>query len=332
MLTTHFPLQINDAHSGMLHKARSYVFGTLVEVTISSANPRLARHLATTVLEDFDRLHWMLHAWKESDLVKLNRAIAAGEQAIAVKPELARLIQNAAVFSAQSDGLFNPAIGALVALWNFHASEFRPVAPDAQEIRRVLDAQPRMTDLTLENNIVNCSNRCVQLDFGGYAKGYALDRAISFLRRHDLAGALINIGGNMMAMGEKHAQPWRVGVQHPRKPGQIAQLPLHDGEAISTSGDYERYFMLNGKRYSHLIDPRSGWPAAGTQSATVLVRRSDGAGTRSDAASGPLFIAGAGGWRDLAARLDVSHVMLIDECGDLQLSVAMRERAELLDD
>lgn len=187
-----------------------------------------------------------------------------------------------------------------------------------------------MTDLRLENNTVFCKNSSVQLDFGGYAKGYALDRAISFLRRHELAGALVNIGGNIMATGKKQAQPWHVGIQHPRKPRSIALLPLHDGEAISTSGDYERYFMLNGKRYSHLIDPRNGWPAAGTQSATVLVRRGDGAGTRSDAASGPLFIQGAAGWRDLADRLEISHAMLIDQHGNIHLTDKMRERVELV--
>ena len=329
ILATHFPLQIFASATGTTHKARSYVFGTLVEITICSADYRAARHLAATVLEDFDRLHWMLHAWKESDLVKLNRAIAAGERAIAVKPELAQLIRHATAFSARSNGLFNPAIGALVGLWNFHASEFTPAAPDPQAIQRVLDANPGMTDLRLENNIVICKNRSVQLDFGGFAKGYALDRAVSFLRRHELAGALVNIGGNIMATGKKQAQPWHVGIQHPRKPRSIALLPLHDGEAISTSGDYERYFMLNGKRYSHLIDPRSGWPACGAQSVTVLMPRVDGAGTRSDASSGPLFIHGAAGWREFAERLDVSHAMLIDERGDVQLTDQMRERVEL---
>ena len=331
MLATHFPLQICAADTGTLHKARSYVFGTLVEITLAAGNHRLARHLATTVLEDFDRLHWMLHTWKESDLVKLNRAIAAGNQAVAIKPELAQLIRDATAFSTRSDGLFNPAIGALVALWNFHASEFLPVAPAPRAIQRVLDADPRMTDLALENNTVNCANRCMQLDFGGYAKGYALDRAIRFLRRHDLFGALINIGGNIMAMGSKHGEPWCIGIQHPRMPGPIALLPLHDGEAISTSGDYERYFMLNGKRYSHLIDPRSGRPATGTQSATVLVRHGDGAGARSDAASGPLFIQGAAGWRKLAALLGVTSVMLIDQRGEVQLTGEMRGRIEFVE-
>ena len=330
MLATRFALDAGHARTGPIHKARSYVFGTLVEVTICSENVRLARHLANTVCEDFDRLHWMLHAWQESDLVRLNRAIAAGDREIAVKPELVQLIRGAAAYSRQSNGLFNPAIGKLVSLWHFHASEFSPVSPDPQDIRRVLDANPRMTDLALESNAVNCINRCVQLDFGGYAKGYALDRAIRFLGKHDLAGALINIGGNIMAMGNKGAGPWHIGIQHPRKSAPIALLPLHDGEAISTSGDYERYFMMDGKRYSHLIDPRSGRPACGMQSATVLVEKGDGAGALSDASSGPLFIHGICGWRNMAEQLGATGVMLIDERGEIHLTDQMRDRLEFM--
>ncbi len=313
-----------------IHKARSYVFGTLVEITIYSGHRRHASHLASTVLEDFDRLHRLLHAWQDSALVTLNRAIAAGEHDIPVNPELARLIQDATGYSKRSRGLFNPAIGRLVQLWNFHASEFVPAWPDTAEILRVLEANPKMTDVVLNGCTVNCINRSVQLDFGGYAKGYALDRAIKFLRRQDLVGALINIGGNIMALGLKGEQPWRIGIQHPRKPGPIALLPLFDGEAISTSGDYERYFMLNGKRYAHLIDPRSGCPAAGMQSSTVLVTGGEYPGTLSDASSGPLFIQGADNWRQLAGQLGVTSAMLIDDSGAIHLTEEMQERLEFV--
>ena len=323
-------LRSRDALCGPIHKVRSYVFGTLVEITIHSEHSRRAGHLASTVLDDFDRLHWLLHAWKNSALVTLNRAIAAGDNDIPVKPELARLIRDATEFSKRSHGLFNPAIGRLVRLWNFHASEFVPVAPDPHDLQRVLDANPQMTDLIVDACTVNCTNRYVQLDFGGYAKGYALDRAISFLRRQDLSGALVNIGGNIMALGLKGTQPWHVGIQHPRKAGPIAVCPLHDGEAISTSGDYERYFMLNGKRHCHLIDPRTGQPAGGIQSATVVVQRGECSGTLSDASSGPLFIQGADGWRKLAGQLGITSAMLIDERGGIHLTGEIRDRLEFV--
>lgn len=322
-------LRSRDSHSGPVHKARAYVFGTVAEITIYSEHSRCAQTFAAAVLDDFDRLHWLLHAWKDSALSNLNRAIAAGDRDIPVKPELARLIRDATEFSKRSRGLFNPAIGKLVRQWNFHASQFVPAAPDPRDVRRVLDADPKMTDVMLNGCTVNCANRHVQLDFGGYAKGYALDRAVRFLRLKELTGALVNIGGNLMALGSKGEQQWRVGIQHPRNPGPIARLPLYDGEAISTSGDYERYFMLNGKRHCHLIDPRTGRPASGSQSATVVIPRGKCSGTLSDASSGPLFIQGADGWRELAGQLGITSAMLIDERGDSHLTDEMRGRIEL---
>jgi FAD:protein FMN transferase len=319
-----------DAGAAAVHTARSYVFGTLVAITIYSEDSRHASRLASTVFDDFDRLHKLLHAWQDSPLVTLNRAIAAGDRDIPVNPEIARLIRDATEYSTRSGGLFNPAVGELVRLWNFHASEFVPLSPDGKKLRRLLAANPQMTDLMLDGDTLNCTNRFVQLDFGGYAKGYALDRAIKFLRRLDLTGALINIGGNIMALGLKGKQPWRIGIQHPREPGPIALLSLFDGEAISTSGDYERYFMLNGKRYPHLIDPRSGYPAFGIQSATVLARSGECSGTLSDASSGPLFIHGTDGWREMTLQLGVTSAMLIDERGEMHLTEEIRDRLELV--
>jgi thiamine biosynthesis lipoprotein len=210
-------------HLRPIHKA-CVLPGTVAEITIYSEHSRCAQTLASAVLDEFDRLHWLLHAWKDSALSDLNRAIAAGEQDIPVKPELAGLIRDATEFSKRSRGLFNPAIGKLVRQWNFHASEFVPAAPDPRDVRRVLDADPKMTDVMLNGCTVNCANRYVQLDFGGYAKGYALDRAIRFLRRKELTGALINIGGNLMALDRK-ASSRGVGIRAPRNPGPIARLP-----------------------------------------------------------------------------------------------------------
>ena len=182
-----------------------------------------------------------------------------------------------------------------------------------------------MADLVIDGNRVSSRNPAVQLDLGGYAKGYALDRAATILRANGVANALINIGGNVMALGTKNGEAWRVGIQHPRQPGALATLALHDGEAIGTSGDYQRYFELNGLRYCHLLDPRSGAPAAHTQALTVLITPRPAAGTLSDMASKPLFIAGPE-WPELARRLGVNHALRIDSAGRLQASEALFQR------
>jgi thiamine biosynthesis lipoprotein len=196
-----------------------------------------------------------------------------------------------------------------------------------------------MSDLAIAGNRVSSANRSVQLDLGGYAKGYALDRAADILRGQGVKNALINIGGNVMALGDKGGQRWRVGIQHPRAAAPLATLELRDGEAVGTSGDYQRYFELDGRRYCHLLDPRSGRPAEGTQAVTVLIPPQPGApqgyflrgaGALSDAASKPLFIAGAGEWRGLARRLGVEQALLIDGGGVMHVTAAFRQRLTML--
>jgi len=166
----------------------------------------------------------------------------------------------------------------------------------------------------------------VQLDFGGYAKGYALDRAAELLRGDGIADALVNAGGNAMALGRHGARAWRVGLDAPRGEGLLATLELNDGEAVGTSGDYRRYYEIDGKRYSHIIDPRSGHPVAGVESVTVLVAAGAGAGALSDAASKPIFIEGVRGWKEAAARMGVKGALLVDSDGNVHVTPEMKVR------
>jgi thiamine biosynthesis lipoprotein len=316
-----------------LYQEQGYVFGTLVEVTVyGEAEPR-AKQAVASVMQEFQRLHERLHAWKPSELSDLNAAIARGESQV-VSPELSAMLQDAALVSEQSEGLFNPAIGNLVRVWGFHADEFKPVEPDAKQIAQLIVSQPKMSDLSYAPSgagvLVRSTNRAVQLDLGGYAKGYALDRAALLLKQQGIHHALINIGGNILALGQHGKQPWRVGIQHPRKAGALAALTLQDGEAIGTSGDYQRYFMLNGVRYCHLIDPRTGFPMQGVQAVTILTRGPH-AGVLSDAASKPVFISGAQGWRAASERMGLTDVMIVDAAGAIHLTRGMHKRLEFTD-
>jgi thiamine biosynthesis lipoprotein len=170
----------------------------------------------------------------------------------------------------------------------------------------------------------------VKLDLGGYAKGYALDRAAAILKQQGINDALINIGGNVLALGSHGKRPWRVGIQHPRKPGALATLELRDGEAVGTSGDYQRYFVVDGKRYCHLIDPRNGYPVQGVQAVTIITH-GEHAGLLSDASSKPLFISGATGWRSAATKMQLDEALLIDADGVVHLTAAMQKRLEFTD-
>ena len=312
-----------------LYQEQGYVFGTLVEVSVyGEAEPR-AKQAVASVMQEFQRLHALLHAWQPSELSALNAALAQGK-AKEVSPEVVAMLQDASQLSAQSNGLFNPAIGGLVKLWGFHADEYKSALPDEKQLTVLVKAQPQMSDFAFEGNRVRSRNRAVQLDLGGYAKGYALDRAAAILRKQGIANALINIGGNIMALGTHGERTWRVGIQHPRKAGPLATLELHDGEAIGTSGDYQRYFEFGGKRYCHLIDPRSGRPVQGMQAVTVLTHGAR-AGVLSDATSKPLFVSGTSGWRAAAQKMNLTEALLIDDSGTVHLTAAMQKRLEFTD-
>ncbi len=183
-----------------------------------------------------------------------------------------------------------------------------------------------MTDIVVKGNIAYSSNPAVKLDLGGYAKGYALDIAASYLRQQQVKNALINIGGNITALGQHGDKPWRVGIQHPRSPTAIATLELADGWSIGTSGDYQRYFMLNGKRFCHIIDPRTGYPAQHTQAVTVLVPPGKNAGVLSDVASKPIFLEASDNRSKTAHAFGIDNFMVIDAQSKIFVSKKLTEK------
>lgn len=314
-----------SAFDDPIERIAGHVFGTAVEVAIYGESPARAEQLGAAVLNEFDRLHRRFHAWQASDLTALNDSIARGEPYQA-DAEMVDLLRAAGQLAERSDNLFNPAIGHLIRLWGFQSSDIEAQAPAAAEIRRWVEARPRMSDLRYDGTRISSRNKAVMLDLGGYAKGYALDRAAAILRAQHVKAALINIGGNVLAIGQPGARPWMVGVRDPRGAGTVARLALHDNEAIGTSGDYQRYFIKDGKRRPHIIDPRSGEPIDLVASVTIITSGGTDAGTRSDGNSKPLFIAGPLHWRDMARRLGLAEVMLIGVDGKVELSDAMRAR------
>ena len=312
-----------------LQEQQAYVFGTRVEVIVVSAEAEQGRQAIAAVLREFDRLHRAYHAWQPSELMTLNSAISEGRPQ-QVSPELAAFVAEAKQFSQQGDYLFDPGIGQLIKLWGFQADEFKAEIPPAADIAAWLAKKSSIADIAIAGNTITSSNRNVALDFGGYLKGVALDRAADILRAQGIHNALINIGGNVMALGSKEGRKWRVGIQHPRQPGPLATVELDDGEAIGTSGDYQRFFEVDGKRYAHLLDPRSGFPAEHTQAVTILIPPGAKAGTLSDAASKPIFIAGPEAWQDMARKLGIGLVLRVDRDNRLFVTEALRKRLEFV--
>ncbi len=307
-----------------VHEQQLFVFGTLVDISLGNASRQQAEQAFKTIGADFRRLHHDLHAWEPGALTELNAAFARGESRN-VGPELLAAITSARTLSRQSGGLFNPAIGKLIALWGFHSSEFDQSAlPAAADIQTLIAQQPSMEDIDIAGSRVSSRNPAVQLDFGSFAKGYALDLAVQRLRAAGIPDAIINAGGDLKAIGRRVDRPWRIGIRHPRRQSVLASIETHGEESVFTSGDYIRYFEFKAKRYPHVIDPRTGMPVQHVTSVTVIHRRAAVA----DAADTALMVSGPEEGFKIARRMGITEVMLVDEAGTVYLSPAMAKRIE----
>ena len=312
-------------------QTKSYVFGTLVDISIYGETEDKAHAVTSHILQDFQRLHHQYHAWQsDSELSKLNQTFAAGKRPVEISPELAQMLMQAQVLSKKSQGLFNPAIGSLIGAWGFQRDEFTPIEINDLAIQKLVQSNPQMSDIVIKGNTAFSKNPAVKLDLGGYAKGYALDLALVELQKKGVKNALVNIGGNIIALGQHGDKPWRVGIQHPRQPKPMATLDLPSSWAIGTSGDYQRYFEKDGKRYCHIIDPRSGYPAQSTQAVTVLIPPSPQAGVLSDVASKPIFLSAPDQRANAAKAMGVEHYLVVDAEGKVMLSASRNQRVHWL--
>jgi len=310
------------------HRQTLLIFGTVVDLKLRSSDAKQAEEGVKIVDREFQRMHKDWHAWKPGELSLLNHSFADA-QSQSVTPFLLPLLTQSKELFAQSEGLFNPAIGKLIALWGFHSDDLPSGPPPASEnIAELVHQAPGMDDLEILDNQVRSRNRSVALDFGGFAKGYALDIAIDLLHKQGIDNAVVNAGGDLCVSGGHSGRPWRVGVRHPQGGGIIAAVDALDGECVLTSGNYERYREHDGVRYPHIIDPRDGLPVRHIASATVI----DVDGGRADAAATALTVAGPDAWFRIAKRMQLKYVMLVDETGTVYMNPAMAKRIEFQDD
>ncbi|MCB1736372.1 MAG: FAD:protein FMN transferase [Gammaproteobacteria bacterium] len=303
-----------------------YVFGTLVDVRVASADRNAFDAAMREIEQRFQGMHHALHAWQPGMLVDLNTAIASGKTRC-VSAEIVQLIERSAQAERASGERFNAAIGGLIGLWGFHTDE--PLTgdppPAAEVIRKLVAARPRVTDLSIDGaGCVRSSNPTVSLDFGGIAKGSAVDAAIGILRKHGLDNAIVNAGGDLRAVGSRDGLPWRIGVRHPKQGGALAEIEVIGDESVFTSGNYERFNEYDGVRYAHILDPQTGYPVVGIASATVIHKDADWA----DAAATALVVAGVAHWQEVVTGMQLDQVLLVDEQGHLHMTPAMQARVK----
>lgn len=315
----------------------AFTMGTVVQLTAhgpdASSAVQQAEQLLDTLSEQVDRFI------EQSDIAKVNEQ--AGEW-VHVSPDTVQLVQAAIDWAEKTDGLFDPTIGPLVDLWGFvevdHTDEFgeesaivmqgqKPPPPeDIENARRhihygrvALDAQQYR--IKVEPHTV--------VDLGGIAKGYAADRVADVFKEADILSALIDLGGDMYAVGTKpDGSHWRIGVLNPRRTNEIMAVITVADEAIVTSGDYERYFEYEGKRYTHLLNPKTGYPATHLASATIVAPTA----TAADSLATAVSVMDVDAALHLLQSLSGVEGLLIDTDLQVHMTPGMQERVTLQSD
>ena len=241
------------------------LMGTQVGVTAAGLPERALSSALEAAYAHMARLSdEMNHYDPNSRVSAINRA--AGRRALAVSPDLMAVLQQAKALSARTQGAFDVTVGALSG-WRFDPDN--PRLPTKKEIEAGL-SRVGERDLLLDRKRGTAFLRRpgMRLDLGGIAKLYIVDAGLKVLRQHGVPRALIDAGGDIGVFGGTEAQPWRIGIRAPRAAGLYARLALRDG-FVASSGDYERSFVIGGRRYHHLLDPRTGYPVSGLSQVTV---------------------------------------------------------------
>jgi thiamine biosynthesis lipoprotein len=310
------------------YSANLFVFGTLVELKLWGASAEQSSRAFSEIQEMFQGMHRDWHAWEPGLLVEINEAFARGETAKA-NPEITEMIRLSQWAEEKSGGCFNPAIGGLVALWGFHTSDYPVVGPPPtpEAIANLLDRRPSSRDIRIDGLNLTSANSSVQLDFGGIAKGYAVDLAVGVLRNRGIENAIVNAGGDLRAFGRHGDRPWRVAIRKPGG-GVVGTVEVDGDEALFTSGNYERFRQDDTERYPHILDPRSGWPVRDVASATVITAQ----GSLADAAATALIVAGLDGWPQVARSLGLEQVLVVDGAGRVWMTPEMERRVEFSDE
>jgi len=307
-------------HGNSLFQKKDYIFGTIVDIKIYGESKELASKASEEILSNFNKLHQLLHPWRKGLIFEINEAIQNETLFLIEDQEVISLILRGQEYESKTKGYFNPAIGKLVNLWGFHSDVPREMMPDTKAILKLVEDKPSMENIEITNNKLRSTNKFVQIDMGGYAKGYALDQAKYILEQYNINNALINIGGNILALGMHGNREWVVGIQDPINLNVMVTLPLKPGWSIGTSGDYQKYFILNEKRYSHIINPYTGYPVSNTKSVTILIPPGDNSGEKSDVYTNPIFIEEISKKIEIANELGISHYLIVLENNEILIS------------
>jgi len=304
-------LMVADLQAQWL-RGEQELMGTRVSVELWSPQQASGQQLMDAVFAEVQRLDLMMNPWNaDSELSRINREAAA--TTVTTTPEIIEVIERALYYSRLSDGAFDISFASVGQHYNYR----KGTAPGQAVLERDRgNIDFRAIRIEVATRGISFARPGLQIDLGGIAKGYAVDRGIDILQRAGIQAAVVSAGGDSRILGDMGDRPRTVGIRHPRKEGEYAvMMPLAD-TAISTSGDYERFFEVDGVRFHHILDPGTGRSASEVQSASVLAPRA----IDSDALSTTIFVLGVERGLALINSLPGVDAIIIDGEGKLHYS------------
>jgi thiamine biosynthesis lipoprotein len=297
--------------------------GTLVTVTTVARSEAAAQAAATAGFSEIHRLEQLLSTWiPTSELSQVNAS--AGVKPVHVSPETMTVVQRAIQAGEMTNGGFNVAIGPAVDAWRVTEGQRIPTESELDALRPLVDLHAVHADVQAQT--IYLEKRGMRIDVGGIGKGYAADQAVDALRRAGAVAGVVALSGDIKTFGRlPGGKMFPVGIQHPREEGSVlAWIDLQD-EAISTAGDYERFFERDGVRYHHILDPRTLQPARSCQSVTVIARE----GVWADGLDTGIFVMGPERGMELVEQLPDVEAIIVDQDGHLLVSSGLKQRIRL---
>ena len=310
--------KVRPAHAHWMSKEEA-IMGTSIRVELWQEDPMMCEAAMAAVMEEMHRIDRAMSPFKpESELSRLNRE--AAKAPVPVSEEMFELIARSIGFSKLSEGAFDITFASVGCMFDYR----KGIKPAAEKIAAALPAiDYRHIRLDRRRRTIEFARDNVQIDLGGIAKGYAVDNCVALLKTRGVKEALVMAGGDSRVLGDKRGRPWMIGIRDPRRKSTVvAMIPLADA-AISTSGDYERYFEADGVRYHHILDPRTGLPATGVRSVTIVGPDA----TTTEGISKSVFIMGPERGIRFAESLAGIDAVIIDGDGDMHYTAGLRRES-----
>jgi thiamine biosynthesis lipoprotein len=289
------------------------LMGTVVQLTIMDGEPARFDEAAEAAFREISRLERIFSSYRnDSDVARINAA--AGKSLVDVQPETVEVMRKALYVAAISGGAFNPAVGALGKAWG--PSGEKGVVPSVSEINKILPfVDYRLIVLEEHEKKAGLEKEGMAINLGGVAKGYIVSKAAFALEKSGVTRAIIHAGGDMTVFQKDGKKPFTIGIQHPREKKLLGEAYVYNG-AIATSGDYERFFIKDGVRYHHILDPKTGFPSMGTQGVTLIAKDP----TIGDALSTAVFVLGPEKGMALIEKLEGVEGVIMGEDGSVRVS------------